>query len=230
MAVAITAQVQISFRWLIPLAHCWLIRKAMHRFMPSAAPSSSGRVEQPATVSGSSGSAEQPATPSDLKLGDSSADCHINNTATQQKGRSATQQKGRKRKGSMRNKENADRNTGAENPQATAHASWQEREKAAKEQGVLDARKMLGEELPTRTAEKSTLKRKVWALLRLGAGCTFKHAAHAENISASSKCAHAARSFPSRREAACYLKAGADVLEGATTREINKLLHVRIDR
>ena len=139
--------------------------------------------------------------------------------------RSATQQKGRKRKESIRNKENADRNTGAENPQATAHAAWEEREKAASELGVLDARKMLGEELPTTTSEKSALKQKVWTLLRFGVGCTFKHAAHAEYISSSSKCAHALRAFPSRREAACYLKAGADVLEGATTTEINKLLH-----
>ena len=193
--------------------------KAMHRFMSSAASSGSGRAEQPATGSSSSSSAVRPAAPSDLKPGDSSADCLINVE------RSATQQKGRKRKESMRNKENADRNTGAENPQATAHASWEEREKAASELGVLDARKMLGEELPTRTAEKSALKQKAWALLRLGAGCTFKHAAHAEYISASSKCAHALRGFPSRREAACYLKAGADVLEGATTTEINKLLN-----
>ena len=144
--------------------------------------------------------------------------------------RSATQQKGRKRKESIRNKENADRNTGAENPQATAHASWEEREKAASELGVLDARKMLGEELPTTTSEKSALKQKVWALLRFGVGCTFKHAAHAEYISSSSKCAHALRAFPSRREAACYLKAGADVLEGATTTEINKLLHASSGR
>ena len=144
--------------------------------------------------------------------------------------RSATQQKGRKRKESIRNKENADRNTGAENPQATAHASWEEREKAASELGVLDARKMLGEELPTRTSEKPALKQKVWALLRLGAGSTFKHAAHAEYITSSSNCAHALRGFPSRREAACYLKEGADVLEGATTTEINKLLRASSGR
>ena len=74
--------------------------------------------------------------------------------------RSATQQKGRTWKESMRHKENADRNIGAENPQATAHASWEEREKAASELGVLDARKMLGAELPTRTPEKSALKQK----------------------------------------------------------------------
>ena len=35
---------------------------AMHRFMSSAASSSSGRAERPATASSSSGSAEQPAT------------------------------------------------------------------------------------------------------------------------------------------------------------------------
>ena len=184
----------------------------MHRFMSSAASSSSGRAEQLATVYSSSSSAELPAR-------ESSADCHINVE------RSATQQKGRKRKESMRDKENANRNTGAENPQATAHAAWEERKKAASELGVLDARKMLGEELPTRTSEKPALKQKVWALLRFGVGCTFKHAAHAQYISESSKCAHAARGFPSRREAACYLKAGADVLEGATPTEINKLLH-----
>ena len=149
------------------------------------------------------GRAEQLATPSDLKPGE----------------------KSRKRKECSRNKENADRNTGAESPQATAHASWEEREKAASELGALDARKMLGEELPTTTSEKSALKQKVWTLLRFGVGCTFKHAAHAEYISSSSKCAHALRAFPSRREATCYLKAGADVLEGATTTEINKLLH-----
>ena len=120
--------------------------------MSSAASSSSGRAEQLATVYSSSSSAEQPAR-------ESSADCHINVE------RSATQQKGRKRKESMRDKENANRNTGAEDPQATAHAAWEEREKAASELGVLDARKMLGEELPTRTSEKSALKQKVWALL-----------------------------------------------------------------
>ena len=88
---------------------------------------------------------------------------------------------------------------------------------------------MLGEELTTTTSEKSALKQKVWTLLRFGVGCTFKHAAHAEYISSSSKCAHALRAFPSRREAACYLKAGADVLEGATTAEINKLLRASSD-
>ena len=113
--------------------------------------------------------------------------------------RSATQQKGRKRKEFMRNKENTDRNTGAENLQATARASWEEREKAASELGVLDARKMLGQELPTRTSEKSALKQKVWALLRFGVGCTFKHAAHAEYISASSKSAHSERLSQSTR-------------------------------
>ena len=122
---------------------------------PATVSSSFGRAEQLATVSSSSSSVEQPATPSDVKLGDSSADSHINVE------RSATQQKGRKQKESMRNKENADRNTGAENLQATAHASWEEREKAASELGVLDARKILEAELPTRTSEKSALKHKL---------------------------------------------------------------------
>lgn len=139
--------------------------------------------------------------------------------------RLATHQKGRKRKQSTRNKENIDRNAGSENSEATAQAAWQGREKAARELGVLDARKMLGEDLPTRTSEKSALKPKVLALLRLGAGSIFKHASHAEDISASSKCASALRRFPSRREATWYLNAGADVLEGAATTEINKLLH-----
>ena len=41
---------------------------AMHRFMSSAASSSSGRVDQPPIVSSSSSNVEQPATPSHLKI------------------------------------------------------------------------------------------------------------------------------------------------------------------
>ena len=113
----------------------------------------------------------------------------------------------------------------AEPPSSSSSAEQPAIPSESSELSVIDARKMLGEELPTTTAEKSALKQKVWTLLRFGFGCTFKHAAHAEYISSSSKCANALRAFPSRREAACYLKAGADVLEGATTTEINKLLH-----
>ena len=40
----------------------------MHRVMSSAASSSSGRAEQPATVSSSSSSVEQPASPSHWKI------------------------------------------------------------------------------------------------------------------------------------------------------------------
>ena len=190
----------------------------MHGSMSSAAPSGPDRVAQPAAAVDGASSAEQLATRSNLKLGDASADRRINKQPV------ARCSKGQKRQRPMPGNENMDGNIGGGKRRMTAYTSWDEREMAANELGVLDARKMLGQELPTRTAGKSALKQKVWALLRLGIGCTFKHISHAEDVRASSQCAHAVRGFPSRREAECYLKAGTAVLEAAKTTEINKLV------
>ena len=195
--------------------------KVMHSFMSSATSSSCHTVDPGATVFGSCNSAEQHATPSDLMPTDPDVECNI----IKEK-RPAAQQKRKKRKASIQNKENTGDNTAAESAQASAHTAWEEREKAARKIGAEDARKMLGEELGTSTSEKPVLKLKVWALLSFGVGCTFKHGAHAEDISASTQGAHAVRGFPSRREAAWYLRAGADVLEGAKTSELKKLLNI----